>query len=157
MVLTIDRKYKKPNYTIGNLYVNDVWFCNTLEDTDRGLTSSMSEFQISGIKIMHYTAIPTGTYIISLDKVSAKFSKYPFYMEVCEGKLPRLLDVKGFTGILIHVAEGPKGADLLSGCIGVGLNKIKGGLLNSKETFKKLYKLLYEAYIKGEQIKIIIK
>lgn len=157
MILTIDRKYKKPNYTIGNLYVNDVWFCNTLEDTDRGLTSSMSEFQISGIKIMHYTAIPTGTYIISLDKVSAKFSKYPFYMEVCEGKLPRLLNVKGFTGILIHVAEGPKGADLLSGCIGVGLNKIKGGLLNSKETFKKLYKLLYEAYIKGEQIKIIIK
>ena len=157
MILTVDRKYKKSTYTIGNLYVNGTWFCNTLEDTDRGLTQDMSEFQISGIKIMHYTAIPTGTYLITLDTVSTKFSKYPFYMEVCQGKLPRLLDVKGFSGILIHVAEGPKGADLLSGCIGVGLNKIKGGLLNSKETFKKLYNLLYKAYIKGEQIKIIIK
>ena len=38
MIITIDRKYKKPAYTIGNLYINNKWFCNTLEDTDRGLT-----------------------------------------------------------------------------------------------------------------------
>ena len=157
MIITIDRKYKKPTYTIGNLYINNKWFCNTLEDTDRGLTQAMTEFQISGIKIMHRTAIPTGTYLVSLDIFSPKFSKYPFYMEVCEGKLPRLMDVKCFSGVLIHVADGPKGADLLSGCIGVGFNKIKGGLLDGKETFKKLYKVLREAYNKGEQIRLIIK
>ena len=64
---------------------------------------------------------------------------------MCDGKVPRLLNVPGFDGILLHVADGAKGAELVEGCIGIGQNKIKGGLLNGKETFKKLYNILISA------------
>lgn len=157
MILTVERKYKKSKYTIGNLFINGVWFCNTLEDRDRGLTQDMTEFQISGIKITNNTAIPLGTYQIDMNTVSPKFSKYPFYMEVCKGKVPRLINVPGFKGILIHVADGHKGADLVSGCIGVGYNRIKGGLLEGKRVFTELYRRLDEAVLRNEQIKIAIQ
>ena len=155
MELLVDRKWKKQSYTISNLYINGEWFCNCLEDADRGLDNSMSEDMIRTLKKPSITAIPRGTYEITLDVVSPKFSKYQFYKEVCNGKLPRLLNVPHFEGILIHCAEGPKGADLLQGCIAVGNNTIKGGLTNCKETFKKLYSILDKANKNNE--KIIIK
>ena len=34
------------NYTEGKLYVNEAYFCDTLEDQDRGLEQTMSEFEI---------------------------------------------------------------------------------------------------------------
>ena len=77
-------------------------------------------------------------------------------MDTCEGKLPRLLDVKGFEGVLIHCAEGYKGAELLQGCIGVGKNTIVGGLTDCKNTFRKLYKELNSAKERGEKIYICI-
>ncbi len=155
MILTLDRKYKLPTYTIGKLYIDEEYFCDTLEDKDRGLTDSMTVSEISKIKIKKETAIPTGTYSITLNIVSPRFSISSFYKQVCNGKLPRILNVKGFDGILIHVGEGINGKDLTSGCILVGKNTIKGGLTNSKECFKELYKLLKDRYDKGE--KIIIK
>lgn len=139
MELLLKRIYKGDKYTIGKLYIDGGWFCDTLEDKDRGLTSNMSESEIKKIKVLHETAIPTGTYNITLKIKSPKFSKYSFYQNVCSGKLPRLLNVKGFEGILIHVGEGYNGKDLTSGCILVGENKIIGGLLNGKQTFQKLY------------------
>lgn len=154
MELKLIRKYKKQDYTIGQLYYNDQFLCNTLEDHDRGLHSNMSIEEIKKIKKPSLTAIPTGTYNITLDIVSPKFSKYPFYQEVCKGKLPRLQNVKGFDGILIHCGEGPNGARFTSGCIIVGLNKIKGGLVESKETFKMLYQLLQDHKHEGLTIKI---
>lgn len=157
MELVVDRKYKKEKYTIGNLYIDGKFFSNTLEDTDRGLSQSMTLEQIKSIKKPTITAIPTGEYTVTLDVVSPKFSTKQFYREVCNGKVPRLLNVKGFDGILIHVAEGPKGAELVQGCIGVGFNKIKGGLLESKETFKSLYSVLKRAHDKGDKIIIRIK
>ena len=42
MKLKLERKYFKDTYTIGNLYVNGKYFCDTLEDKDRGLDDSMS-------------------------------------------------------------------------------------------------------------------
>ena len=157
MKLTLIRKYKKPDYTIGLLYINGVFFCNTIEDTDRGLDDSMSLEDIKSKKVYGQTAIPKGTYEITLDVVSPKFSTYSFYKETCNGKVPRLLNVKGFKGILIHVADGYKGAELVQGCIGIGLNKIKGGLLEGKEYFKRLYSTLLEAYSNKEKIFIIIE
>ena len=154
MKLKLIRKYKKQDYTIGQLYYNDQFLCNTLEDHDRGLHSNMSIEDIKKIKKPSLTAIPTGTYNITLDIVSPKFSKYPFYQEVCKGKLPRLQNVKGFDGILIHCGEGPNGARFTSGCIIVGLNKIKGGLVKSKETFKMLYQLLQDHKQEGLTITI---
>ena len=145
MKLLLKRIAKKANYTIGNLYINGEWFSNTLEDTDRGLTQSMSLEEIKKKKIYGKTAIPTGTYQINMNTVSPKFSKYSFYQKVCNGKLPRLLNVPGFDGILIHVGEGNNGHLLTSGCILVGDNTIVGGLTNSRQKFKELYNILTES------------
>ena len=155
MELILNRKYKKEDYCIGELYANGVFFSNTLEDTVRDINKN-GKFDGLETKIKGETAIPYGTYNISLDVSSPKFSKYSFYQEVCNGKLPRLLNVPSFEGVLIHVADGPKGADLLEGCIGIGKNNIVGGLTNGKEYFKKLYKLLYEAKLNNEEITIKI-
>ena len=152
MKILVERKWKKDNYTIGNLYINGKWFSNTLEDKDRGLKDSMSLTEIKTLKKPRITAIPTGTYEVTLNVVSPKFSKYPFYNSINGGRVPRLLNVKGFDGILIHVMDGPKGANLSEGCIGVGRNLIKGGLLQGKEYYKKLYDIL-----KNSKDKITIK
>jgi hypothetical protein len=157
MELLLSRDYKKDKYTIGRLYINGKFFCNTIEDKDRNLNSSMSESQIKGLKVYGETAIPIGTYIIDMNTVSPKFSKYSFYLKTCSGKVPRLQNVKGFDGILIHVADGPKGATLIQGCIGVGYNTIKGGLTEGKKVFTELYKQLLQDKLQGEKIIITIK
>lgn len=155
MELLLERKWLKDKYTIGNLYVNGVFFCNTLEDRVIDLNKN-GVFDCGELKISGHTAIPYGEYEITIDVISPKFSKYPFYKEVCGGRLPRLLNVPAFDGILIHCADGPKGHKLVEGCIGIGNNTIIGGLTEGKETFKKLYKVLNNAKIKGEKIKIKI-
>jgi hypothetical protein len=157
MKILINRKYKKDTYTIGEMTIDGNYFCSTLEDKDRGLTQDMSSALITNKKVYGQTAVPTGTYEVSLDITSPRFSQMEFYKEVCNGKVPRLLKVPGFEGILFHVADGPRGAELLQGCIGVGKNKIKGGLLEGKETFKKLYKKIEEAKNKGEKITVTIQ
>ena len=154
MELLVDRKWKKQSYTISNLYINGEWFCNCLEDADRGLDNSMSEDMIRTLKKPSITAIPRGTYEITLDVVSPKYSKVQFYKDVCNGKVPRLKNVKGFDGILIHAGNTDKDS---SGCLLVGQNKVKGQVVNSKETFKQLYKILQDGKSRGEKIVIKIK
>ena len=141
MEILLIRKYKKPTYTVGNLYINGKWIANTLEDVDRNLNSSMSVEQIKAIKKPNETAIPTGTYEVTLDIFSPKFGNKSFYKKTCNGKLPRLLNVKGFDGVLIHC--GNTNLDT-SGCVLVGRNLEKGKVLKSQETFEKLYKILKE-------------
>lgn len=142
MKLTIKRIITRNNYTLGKLYIDGVYFCDTLEDRDRGLTQNMSVEQIKSIKVPGETAIPKGTYRVTLDVVSPKFSKYPFYMQTCGGKLPRLIDVKGYEGVLIHVADGPKRDSLLQGCIGIGNLSAEEYLINGKKVFVELYNKL---------------
>lgn len=151
--ILVDRRWKKSTYTIGRMYLDGEFFCNTLEDRDRGLTSEMSLIEINGKKVMHETAIPSGTYEVSLDYVSPKFSQYPYYMEVCGGRLPRLLDVKGFSGVLIHVGTN---ASHSSGCILVGNNTSIGQLSNGKKVFEELYKRLLDAKKEGKKIMLRI-
>jgi hypothetical protein len=139
---------------MSNLYINGKWFCNCLEDADRGLDNSMSEDMIRTLKKPSITAIPRGTYEITLDVVSPKYSKVQFYKDVCNGKVPRLKNVKGFDGILIHAGNTDKDS---SGCLLVGQNKVKGQVVNSKETFKQLYNLLQDGKSRGEKIIIKIK
>ena len=50
MKLLLERKWKKDTYTIGKLYIDNEFFCNTLEDKDRGLVSTMSLTEINKIK-----------------------------------------------------------------------------------------------------------
>ena len=153
MELIVDRKWKKQSYTISNLTIDGKWFCNVLEDADRGLDSSMDLDKILELKKPSITAIPRGIYRVTLDVYSHKFGSRSFYKEVCGGKLPRLLNVKGFDGILIHA--GNTNADT-SGCLLVGQNKVKGQVINSQATFRELYKLLKDKHDKGEKITIKI-
>lgn len=151
MKLTIKRTITRNSYTLGKLYVDGVYFCDTLEDKDRGLTQNMNIGQIQLLKINGETAIPKGIYKVTLDVISPKFSKYPFYMETCKGKLPRLIDVKGYEGVLIHVADGPKRDSLVQGCIGVGNLSAEEYLMNGKKVFAELYNKL-----KGNNIELEI-
>lgn len=139
MEIKVDRKWKKEKYTIGRLYIDGEFICNTIEDTDRGLTQSMSEEEIKSKKIYGQTAIPTGRYKVLMNVISPKFSQKEFYMNVCKGKVPRLEGVKGFSGILIHSAAT---ADNVEGCIGVGFNTEIGRLTSIKEAFEKVYSKL---------------
>ena len=141
MEILVERKWKKPNYTIGVMSIDGKRFCETLEDTDRNLNSSMTVEQIKAIKKPNETAIPTGTYKITLDTFSPRFGNKSFYKKVCGGKLPRILNIKGFDGVLIHC--GNTNLDT-SGCILVGRNLEKGKILKSQEIFEKLYKVLKE-------------
>lgn len=141
MKLYLKRRYKGSNYTIGSLYIDGEYFCDTIEDVDRGLLQSMTLEEINKIKVYGETAIPKGIYKITLNVQSPKYKTRDQY-KFCNGYLPRLLNVLGFDGILIHIGNYPK--DSL-GCILVGENKVKGQVINSTITFKKLYNILINA------------
>lgn len=139
MKLTLIRKYKLPTYTVGKLYIDGEYFCDTLEDKDRGLTDDMTVSEISKIKIKKETAIPTGTYKITIT-YSNRFKK----------NMPLINDVKGFEGIRIHSGNTDKDTE---GCILVGFNKVKGNVINSRDTYNKLFSILS----KSNNITITIK
>lgn len=143
MKLTLKRRFFGEKYTIGTLYVDGVKFCDTLEDKNRDVNQN-GKFDGNEKKVMHETAIPFGTYDVTIDVVSPKYSasKYQKQYGFCKGKLPRLLNVPNFDGILIHIGNKPEDS---SGCILVGKNTIKGQVANSTATFTALYKKLQEA------------
>ena len=152
MMITLRRIARKDTYTIGKLYIDGVYICDTLEDTDRGLSSYMAVDDILKRKVKGSTCIPTGLYIITLDVESGRFKGDQFYAKLCNGKLPRLLNVKGFEGVLIHSGNTSKDTE---GCILVGENKEVGKVVNSRVTFKRLYKILVEH--KSQEIYIRIE
>ncbi|MDR1341442.1 MAG: DUF5675 family protein [Prevotellaceae bacterium] len=141
MRLILHRRFSGKDYTIGSLYIaaksGNEYFCDTLEDTDRGLTQSTSLEEIKRIKIPHETAIPTGEYKVIVNLSPAK-----------KRMLPRLLDVPGFSGILIHRGNTKRDT---SGCILVGENKVKGKVINSTGYEKRLVEILTEAQERGEE------
>lgn len=140
MKLLLKRIARKPNYTIGKLYIDNKYFCDIIEDTDRGLNDTMTVAEITKKKVYGKTAIPTGTYKVTLDVVSPKYSKSDFFIKNANGgRVPRLLNIKGFDGVLIHTGNTEQ--DSL-GCLIVGQNKQVGKVLNSRETFVNLYKVL---------------
>lgn len=118
----------KNTYTIGKLYVNGTYFCDVLEDKDRGLESSMTESEILEKKVKGETAIPTGHYVINIT-YSPKYKRM----------MPLLLDVKGFSGIRIHSGNSSKDTE---GCLIVGKNKKVGMVLESRDTYKRLFKMM---------------
>lgn len=50
MEILIKRIAKRDTYTIGKMYINNKYICDTLEDTDRGLAQSMSVTEIASKK-----------------------------------------------------------------------------------------------------------
>ena len=101
MQLTLQRIARKETYTIGRLYVDGIYVCNTIEDKDRCIKSHYPLEQIKKAKVYGETAIPMGAYVIDMDKVSPKFSSRS-WAKPYGGKIPRLRSVPGFDGILIH-------------------------------------------------------
>lgn len=142
------RHYLGETYTISRIYINGKYFCDAIEDKDRGLTSEMTEEEVRKIKVYAQTAIPIGKYKVTIDVVSPKMSKRAVYKPI-RGKLPRLLDVKGFDGILIHIGTSEKSS---AGCIIVGRNMVRGMVTDSTSVFFSLYAQLLKARANGESI-----
>lgn len=153
MNVEVKRTYKGKDYTIGHLYVDGVYFCDTLEDRDRGLDGTMSETAIKRVKVKGKTAIPTGTYRIDMRTVSPRF-KARWWAKQFWGIVPRLVGVLGFVGVLIHPGNT---ADDTEGCILVGENKVKGQVINSTSTYIRLFRVMLDAAKKSEDISIKIR
>ena len=128
MKIEVKRIAKRSTYTIGKMYIDGNYFCDTLEDVDRGINQKDSLDTIKKIKVVGATAIPTGTYKVIVN-MSPKFQR----------NLPRLIDVPGFEGILIHRGNTDKDT---AGCILVGENKVVGKVINSTVYEKKLVNIL---------------
>ena len=152
MKLQLTRIALRPTYTIGRLLIDGERFCDTLEDKVRDTNKDGDLLDEGEQKVYGQTAIPYGTYGVTLNVQSPKYSKRKAY-DFCKGYLPRLLDVPHFEGILIHIGNKPEDS---AGCILVRENKVVGGLINSTATFTRLYGRLKAAADRGEKIEIEI-
>lgn len=127
MKLTLERKHGTKDWTEGKLFIDGVYFCDTLEDQERQ------------VKIPAQTAISCGHYKVIIN-MSARFKKL----------MPLLLNVPNFEGVRIHSGNTKEDTE---GCILVG-KKIKDGFVGkSRDTFNLLMKKL----AKQEVITIEIK
>ena len=128
--LVLKRIYKGDTYTIGKLYIDNEYFCDTLEDKVRTLPSMCPGGDKCGCKEKVYgkTAIPAGKYKIVLS-YSSKFKRI----------LPLLLNVPHFSGIRIHSGNTDKDTE---GCVLVGTNDVKGQVTQSRDTERRLIERL---------------
>lgn len=127
--LKLERFFFGETYTVGRLFIDGKYFCDTLEDRYRDLDSEK--------KIYGETAIPEGIYEVRVTW-SPKFKR----------NLPLLFGVPHFEGIRIHRGNFAKDTH---GCILVGENKIKGGVINSTQ-----YELLLTKILSGKKSEIEI-
>jgi hypothetical protein len=128
MKLKVVREIKTEVSTIGKLFVNEKFFCYTLEDKDRGLKQTDSLLFINTKKIFGVTAIPSGSYELIVN-LSPKFKRM----------LPRILNIKGFDGVLMHRGNS---ADHSLGCILVGYKKGDNAIFDSTKAENDLVNLL---------------
>lgn len=141
MKLELKRIALKPNYTVGKLFINGTYYCDTIEDKVIDLNKN-GKFDDGLTKVMHQTAIPYGTFKVVVNH-SPKFNR----------ELPRLLDVPYFEGILIHNGSDQNSS---SGCIIVGENKTVGKVTNSTFYMNNLTARIKDAQNKGETTTITI-
>jgi hypothetical protein len=119
MVITVKRLYKTENSTIGEMLIDGVFECFTLEDKERP------------IKIKGETAIPKGTYRVIINE-SNRFKRL----------LPLLIDVPNFEGVRIHSGNSNHDTE---GCILVGQTRNKNYIGQSRKAFDKLFKKMQVA------------
>lgn len=157
MKLKLYRKFCKDSYTIGKLYIQtsqgELWIADTLEDVVRDYNKDGDLLDVGEAKIYGETAIPYATYDIVMC-VSPKF-KSRYWGAKYDGVVPLISNVKHFDGCRIH-PQIEKASHSL-GCIGVGLNKAKGQLSSTVETYYRLMdEYLIPAYKRGEKITLEI-
>lgn len=142
MKLRLERRYLGPLYTIGSLFINGLYFCDTIEDKVRDFNKDGDLLDPGEDKVYGETAIPYGKYDVELS-MSPKFKRL----------LPMVLNVRHFTGIRIHRGNTAKDSH---GCILPGENKVRGKVINSTPYEKEIVKLMKEATKRGEPIDIQI-
>lgn len=135
MKLTLNRIALRQTYTIGKLYIDGKYFCDTLEGTVRD-TNKSGKFDNGEKKVKGKTAIPYGTYEIKWT-YSPRFKKYT----------PQLMNVPSFEGIRIHSGNSSNHTE---GCLLLGENKKVGMVLNSRATIAKFYPIIKDACAKRE-------
>lgn len=157
MKLTLKRIFKGPKYTIGHLFINGVYECDTLEPPYMGTKQTDSIEFIKSTKKGN-TAIPSGVYNINMDIISPKF-KDRSWAKPFGGKLPTIEDVPAFDRVLIHVGNiaSQFGKSDTQACILVGENKVKGQVISSTACFTELMTVLLKAKLTGEKITLSIE
>lgn len=116
MIITLIRKVGTKGFTEGKLYLDGVYFCDTIEDEERAK------------KVQNKTAIPKGKYSVIIN-MSNRFKKL----------MPLLLNVPNYTGVRIHSGNTSEDTE---GCILVGKKLKDGFVTKSRDTFKLLMKKL---------------
>lgn len=150
MRIKVVREFFSNTETLGTMYINDKFFCYTLEDYDRKLKQSQDEDFIKANKIAKLTAMPSGNYRVILS-ISNRFKRL----------MPEVLNVKGFAGIRIH---GGNTHENTEGCILVAKNryinkpslfgKIRNWIQGTMET--NLIKEIQKAINKNEIVELSI-
>lgn len=132
MKLRLARKWFTEKSTTGIIYVDDKFFCYTLEDKVRP----------AGEKVPGKTAIPWGTYPVVVT-FSNRFQK----------PLPLLIGVPNFVGVRIHAGNS---AEDTEGCILLGMTHSTDWVGSSQIAMKRLMDALDDAYEARDPISIEI-
>jgi hypothetical protein len=111
--------------TIGDLLIDGVFECNTLEDVDRDLIKTDLVQDIARKKIHGQTAIPYGKYEVIIN-FSNRFKCL----------MPLLVDVTGFAGVRIHSGNTSEHTE---GCLLVGKKENADFISHSKDAYQKLF------------------
>lgn len=127
MEILLKRIARKATYTIGRVYIDGTYFCDSLEPYDR--------LYFGGSKVAGKTAIPRGRYEVLLNNYSPRFGGREPYRTLCNGCVPLINNVSGFSGVRIHIGNFDSDTD---GCPLVGENKVVGQVINSRVTFTRL-------------------
>lgn len=146
MEIGVERKFKKPEYTIGRMYIDSQYFCDTLEDVVRDLKdiNGDGDFTDPGEgKVYGETAIPAGRYLVGIH-----------YWLKHKKEVPAIYNVPGFTGILIHTGTNAKHTE---GCLLIGQNKKPGTLENGAYFLNELTGMIRDAIEDKEDVYITIK
>lgn len=117
--MTLNRMVFTDKSTQGEIWLDGKFVCYSLEPTCR-----------SGPKVPDHTAIPAKRYLVNI-QYSNKFGK----------KMPFLVDVPNFEGIMIHPGNFP---DDTHGCILVGQTKGVDYVGESRVAFSDLFAIIQE-------------
>jgi hypothetical protein len=124
------------------MFLDGDFFADTLEPQVRDFNHDGDLEDEGEGKIYGETAIPYGRYPVVVT-YSARFKRM----------LPLIMKVPDFTGVRIHALNWPYQT---MGCIGVGENKVQGGLINSRLHENELTSMLLAYQEAGEEIYINI-